>query len=92
MTTAFKARALRLAFQDYCDTCYVEGYETIADKHWLSAMEFKLYIVKHAGADFFDKWERYNRDHRKGASLKYNSANVLTYIRPSWYTGATKCK
>jgi hypothetical protein len=65
---------------------------TLKDRSLNLATEFKRYIIKHAGADFFDKWERYNRDHRKAADLKYNSANVLTYIRPSWYTGATKCK
>jgi hypothetical protein len=92
MTITLKARSLNLALQDYCDTCYVEGYKTVADKHWLTATEFKLYIVKHAGAIFFDKWERYNRDHHKAVGSKYNSANVLTYIRPSWYTGAPKCK
>ena len=93
MTSTLNDRSLNLAMQDYCDTTYVEGYRTVADKHWVSHMELSWYIIEKAGADFFDKWERYNRDHRgRAAYSKYNSANVLVYIRPSWYTGAPKCK
>lgn len=93
MTITGRDRHLNLAMQDYCDTCYVEGYKTIADKHYVSRVALAQHIKKYAGEGFFNKWERYNLDHRsKAADLKYNSANVLTYIRPSWYTGAPKCK
>lgn len=89
----YNSRALDLALQDYCDTRYVEGYKTIADKHFVSARGFELYIIKNASQNFFDRWERYNRDYKHPApDLKYNSAGVLVYIRPSWYTGAPNCK
>lgn len=93
MTITDKDRLLNLAMQDYCDTTYVEGYKTVADKHWVSSEELRLHIIKFGGELFFAKWERYNRDHKwRAADLKYNSTNVLVYIRPSWYTGALKCK